>query len=51
MSNELERVFFGARRTISWERMQLGPKNIERIECLKNWHKSKILMEEHEMKE
>jgi hypothetical protein len=42
MSDKSERVFSGARRTILWERMQLGPENIERVECLKNWHKSKI---------
>jgi hypothetical protein len=51
MSDEPERVFFRARRTILWERMQLGLENIERVGCLKNWHKSKISMEEHEMKE
>jgi hAT family C-terminal dimerisation region len=51
MSDEPERVFSGARRTVSWERMQLGPENIEKAECLKNWHKSKISIEEHEMKE
>jgi len=37
MSDEPERVFSGARRTISWERAQLSAKNIERVECLKNW--------------
>ena len=51
MSDEPERVFSGTRRTVSWERMQLGPENIEKAECLKNWHKSKISIEEHEMKE
>jgi hypothetical protein len=42
MSDEPERVFSGARRTISWERAQLSAENIERIECLKNWQKSGI---------
>jgi hypothetical protein len=37
MSAEPERVFSGARRTISWERMQLGRENIRKIECLKSW--------------
>jgi len=37
MSAEPERIFSGARRTISWQRMKLGPVNIERIECLKSW--------------
>ena len=37
MSAEPERIFSGARRTISWQRMKLGPANIERIECLKSW--------------
>jgi hypothetical protein len=42
MSDEPERVFSGARRTISWERAQLSAENIERIECLKHWQKSRI---------
>jgi hypothetical protein len=35
MSAEPERVFSGGRRTISWERSQLGPDTIELLECLK----------------
>ncbi|KAM3536760.1 hypothetical protein ARSEF1564_010317 [Beauveria bassiana] len=42
MSAEPERVFSGARRQISWERMQLGAANVERKECLKNWVRSGI---------
>jgi len=34
-SAEPERVFSGARRTISWERSQLTPAVIEILECLK----------------
>jgi hypothetical protein len=45
MSDEPERVFSGARRTISWERAQLSAENIERIECLKNWQRSGIAEE------
>lgn len=37
MSDEPERVFSGARRTISWERTKLGSSNIEKTECLKHW--------------
>ena len=37
MSSELEWIFLGARRTITWQRMKLGPVNIERSECLKSW--------------
>jgi hypothetical protein len=36
MSDEPERVFLKARRTISWERAQLSIENIERVEYLKN---------------
>jgi hypothetical protein len=43
MSDELERVFSGACRTISWERGQLNPKIVEITECLKHWKKSRIL--------
>jgi len=49
MSDEPERVFSGAHCTISWERMQLGAENIERAECLKSWHRSRIIVEEHEI--
>jgi hypothetical protein len=36
MSDELERVFLGARCTISWEWMSLGADTIEETECLKH---------------
>ena len=42
MSDEPERVFSGARRTISWDRAQMGAENIERVECLKHWKRSGI---------
>jgi hypothetical protein len=42
MSAEAERVFSGARRTISWERAQLGGDNIMKTECLKSWLRSHI---------
>ncbi|KAJ6436675.1 hypothetical protein O9K51_10794 [Purpureocillium lavendulum] len=40
MSAEAERVFSGARRTISWERMKLGEDTVEKVECLKHWRKN-----------
>ncbi len=43
MSAEPERVFSGARRTVSWERGQLEPKTLEMVECLKHWKRSGIL--------
>ena len=42
ISDESERVFSGARRTISWERAQLSAENIERVECLKSWQRSNV---------
>lgn len=45
MSAEPERVFSGARRTISWERMQLGEGTIEMLECLKHWKRSGLVGE------
>jgi hypothetical protein len=45
MSDEPERVFSGARRTISWDRAQLGARAIETGECLKHWKRSGILEE------
>jgi hAT family C-terminal dimerisation region len=43
MSDEPERVFSAARRTISWDRGQIEPETIEMRECLKHWKKSGIL--------
>lgn len=43
MSDEPERVFSGGRRTISWERMSLGPDSVQRVECLKSWFRSGIV--------
>ncbi len=45
MSDELERVFSGARCTILWDRIQLGPEIVEAVECLKHWKRSGILNE------
>jgi hypothetical protein len=42
MSADPERVFSGARRTISWDRMLLGAATIEKGECLKSWIRSGI---------
>ena len=42
-SDELERVFSGARRTVLWDRGQMEPGTIEMRECLKHWKKSGIL--------
>ena len=43
MSDEPERVFSGARRTVSWDRGQMVLETIEMQECLKHWKKSGIL--------
>jgi hypothetical protein len=43
MSDEPERVFSGARRTVSWERGQMEPETLEMTECLKHWKRSGIL--------
>jgi|SRR5208282_5212417 len=37
MSGEIERVFSGARRTISWDRSRLLASTIEAVECVGNW--------------
>jgi len=42
MSDEPERVFLGGRRTVSWERAQIGAENLKRVECLKHWKRSGI---------
>jgi hypothetical protein len=35
ISNKLERVFSGARRTVSWDKGQIEPETIEMREYLK----------------
>ena len=42
MSAEAERIFSGARRTISWDRISLESTNVERTEYLKSWLLSNI---------
>jgi len=42
MLEEAERVFLGARRTVSWDRILLGNINVEHTECLKSWLLSNI---------
>ena len=43
MSDEPERIFSGARRTISWDQFQMQPESIERRECLKHWKRSGLV--------
>jgi hypothetical protein len=43
MSAEAERVFSGARRTVSWDRSRLSAQIVEYTECLKHWIKNGIL--------
>ncbi|KAJ0126753.1 hypothetical protein HZ326_30141 [Fusarium oxysporum f. sp. albedinis] len=43
MSAGAERVFSGARRTITWDRSRLSVKTIEYTECLKHWIKNGLL--------
>ena len=38
ISDELERVFLGARRMILWDRLKLGADIIKQVESLKSWH-------------
>jgi hypothetical protein len=49
MSDEPKGVLSRARRTTSWERVQLGAENIERVECLKSRLRSGILEEKREI--
>ncbi len=43
MSAEAERVFSGARRTVSWDRSRLSAQIVEYTECLKHWIKNGLL--------
>jgi hypothetical protein len=43
ISDELEKVFFEARRTVIWDKGQIKPEIIEMKKCLKHWKKKGIL--------
>ena len=43
MSDDAERVFLGARRTVSWDRAHLGVANIEKTEYMGNWNKNSLI--------
>lgn len=43
MSAEVERVFSGTRRIISWTRQDLEAATIEMLECLKHWQTSGLV--------
>ncbi|KAJ6437990.1 putative AC transposase [Purpureocillium lavendulum] len=43
MSDDPERVFSGARRTISWDRARLSADTIEELQCLGNWVKNDLI--------
>jgi hypothetical protein len=43
MSDKPERVFSGARRTITWDKAQLNPDTIEVKELLQDWKRIDIL--------
>jgi len=45
MSDDPERVFLGGRCTVLWDRMQIDPETLKKIECLKNWHQRRITRE------
>ena len=42
MSNEPERVFSRACRTVSWDRGQMEAETLKKVECLKYWKRSGI---------
>jgi hypothetical protein len=43
-SAEAERVFSGARRTCTWDRLSLSCTSIEMIECIGNWLKQGLIL-------
>ena len=46
MGDEPERLFSGAQRTISLDRMQLGKETVEKVECLlKSWMRNNMVAE------
>ncbi|KAL3957309.1 hypothetical protein ACCO45_007887 [Purpureocillium lilacinum] len=51
MSDKAERVFSGARRTVSFDRARLGAETIEMTECLGNWNKNDLIRTVHVLRD
>lgn len=47
-SAEPERVFSGARRTTSWDRLSITCANIEKVECIGNWLREGLIKPAYE---
>ena len=45
MQDEAERVFSGARRTISWDRAKLLASNVEKTKYIKHWNKHDLIQQ------
>ena len=45
MSDKLKRVFLEGRYMVLQERIQINPKTLKKIECLKNWHQRRTIRE------
>ena len=43
-SAEPERVFSGARRTASWDRLRITCRNLEKVECIGNWLREGLIV-------
>ena len=43
-SAEAERVFSGARRTVSWDRGSITCENVEKVECVGSWLREKLIV-------
>lgn len=47
-SAEPERVFSGARRTASWDRLKMSCASLERVECIGNWLREGLIKPEYD---
>ncbi|OCK97415.1 uncharacterized protein K441DRAFT_547440, partial [Cenococcum geophilum 1.58] len=46
ISNKPKQTFLGARYIILWERIQMGVKTLKWVECIKQWHQTKLSVKE-----
>ncbi|OCK88618.1 uncharacterized protein K441DRAFT_587946, partial [Cenococcum geophilum 1.58] len=44
ISNKPERSFLGGRCIILWKRMQMGVESLKRVEYLKQWQRTELLL-------
>jgi len=46
MSNKLERIFLGGRRTVTWDKTAITAATLEQLECARDWKRGDLLKDD-----